>query len=204
MGVVFQPVQHHSVMFNISPTVLQTNLLYIGIGIILPLPMRPCRTQVSVHTFPKTKKEDQNKTKKQNKKRPTNKRPTKRPTFPSSLSTTKKDTKKKPSPPQKNKNKDPKTKTHRPKNKDPKKQKPQKTKKTQKTKTQKQDPLLFGVFLHCTAVLPDHMGHPQPSLSGTGVLWVSTGTHRCVDPPRQGGGTTKRQPSGCCTAAALH
>ena len=63
---------------------------------------------------------------------------------------------------------------------------------------------MFGVFLHCTAVLSDHMGHPQPSLSGTGVLWVSTGTHLCVDPPRQGGGSTMRQPSGCCTAAALH
>ena len=37
------------------------------------------------------------------------------------------------------------------------------------------------------------MSHPQPSLSGTGVLWVSTGTHRCVDPPRQGGGSTMRQ-----------
>ena len=37
---------------------------------------------------------------------------------------------------------------------------------------------MFGVFLHCTAVLSDHMGHPQPSLSGTGVLWVSTRTHR--------------------------
>ena len=32
--------------------------------------------------------------------------------------------------------------------------------------------------------------HPQPSLSGIGVLWVSTGTHQCVDPPRQGGGST--------------
>ena len=63
---------------------------------------------------------------------------------------------------------------------------------------------MFGVFLHCTAVLSDHMGHPQPSLSGTGVLWVSTGTHRCVDPPKQGGGSTMRQPSGCCSDAALH
>ena len=63
---------------------------------------------------------------------------------------------------------------------------------------------MFGVFLHCTAVLSDHMGHPQSSLSGTGVLWVSTGTHRCVDPPRQGGGSTMRQPSGCCSDAALH
>ena len=63
---------------------------------------------------------------------------------------------------------------------------------------------MFGVFLHCTAVLSDHMGLPQPSLSVTGVLWVSTGTHRCVDPPRQGGGSTMRQPSGCCSDAALH
>ena len=63
---------------------------------------------------------------------------------------------------------------------------------------------MFGVFLHCTAVLSDHMGHPQPSLSGTGVLWVSTGKHRCVDPPRQGGGSTMSQPSGCCSDAALH
>ena len=39
-------------------------------------------------------------------------------------------------------------------------------------------------------MLSDHIGHPQPSLSGTGVLWVSTGTRRCVDPPRQGGGST--------------
>ena len=40
---------------------------------------------------------------------------------------------------------------------------------------------MFGVFLHCTAVLSDHMGHPQPSLSGTGG--VSTGIHpgRAVD-----------------------
>ena len=27
--------------------------------------------------------------------------------------------------------------------------------------------IMFGVFLHCTAVLSDHMDHPQPSLSGT-------------------------------------
>ena len=47
-------------------------------------------------------------------------------------------------------------------------------------------------------------GHPQPSLSGTGALWVSNGTHQCVDPPRQGGGSTMRQTSGCCSAAALH
>ena len=63
---------------------------------------------------------------------------------------------------------------------------------------------MFGVFLHCTAVLSDHVGHRQPSLSGTGVLWVSTGTHWCVDPPKQGGGSTMRQPSGCCSDAALH
>ena len=62
---------------------------------------------------------------------------------------------------------------------------------------------VWGVSALCT-VLSGHMGHPQPSLSDTGVLWVSTGTHRCVDPPRQGGGSTMRQPSGCCTAAALH
>ena len=37
---------------------------------------------------------------------------------------------------------------------------------------------MFGVFLHCTAVLSDYMAHPQPSLSGTGVLWV--GTHWCL------------------------
>ena len=60
------------------------------------------------------------------------------------------------------------------------------------------------VFLHCTAVLSDHVGHPQPYLSGTSVLWVSTTTHLCVDPPRQGGGSTMRQPSGCCSDAALH
>ena len=54
--------------------------------------------------------------------------------------------------------------------------------------------ILFAVFLHCTAVLcVVVMSHPQPSLSGTGVLWVSTRTHRCVDPPRQGGGLTMRQ-----------
>ena len=41
------------------------------------------------------------------------------------------------------------------------------------------------------------MSHPQPSLSGTGVLWVSTGTHQCVDPPRQGGGSTMRQLAHC-------
>ena len=63
---------------------------------------------------------------------------------------------------------------------------------------------MIGVFLHSTAVLSDQMGHPQPSLSGTGVLWVSTRTYRCVDPPRQGGGSTMRQPSGCCSDAALH
>ena len=50
----------------------------------------------------------------------------------------------------------------------------------------------------CT-VLSDLMGHPQSSQSGTSVLWVSTGTHQCVDPPKQGGGSTMRQPS----AAAL-
>ena len=48
---------------------------------------------------------------------------------------------------------------------------------------------MFAVFLHCTVVLcVVVMSHPQPSLSGTGVLCVSTGTDRCVDPPRQGGG----------------
>ena len=53
---------------------------------------------------------------------------------------------------------------------------------------------MFAVFLHCIAVLcVVVMSHPQPSLSGTGVLWVSIGTHRCVDPPRQGGGSTMRQ-----------
>ena len=53
---------------------------------------------------------------------------------------------------------------------------------------------MFAVFLHCTAVLCVVVkSHSQPSLSGTGVLWVSTGTHRCVDPPRQGGGSTTRQ-----------
>ena len=50
---------------------------------------------------------------------------------------------------------------------------------------------MFGVFLHCTAVLSDHMGHPQPSLSGTRVVWVSTGVlihpgrvvdQQCVNP----------------------
>ena len=29
--------------------------------------------------------------------------------------------------------------------------------------------------------------------NGTGVLWVSTWTHRCDDPPRQGGGSSKSQ-----------
>ena len=29
--------------------------------------------------------------------------------------------------------------------------------------------------------------------NGTGVLWVLTGTHRCDDPPRQGGGSPERQ-----------
>ena len=53
---------------------------------------------------------------------------------------------------------------------------------------------MFAVFLHCTAVLcVVVMSHPQPSLSGTGVLRVSTGTHRCVDPPRQSCGSTMRQ-----------
>ena len=61
---------------------------------------------------------------------------------------------------------------------------------------------MFGVFLHCSAVLSDHMGHPQPSLSGTGVLWVSTGTHQCVDPPRQGGGST--MPNPLAAALLLH
>ena len=63
---------------------------------------------------------------------------------------------------------------------------------------------MFGVFLHCTAVLSDHMGHPQPSLSGTGVLWVSNGNHRYVDPRRQGGGSTMSQPLWlllCCCIA---
>ena len=32
----------------------------------------------------------------------------------------------------------------------------------------------------CSVVL----SHPAPPLSGTGVLWVLTGTHRCVTPPR--------------------
>ena len=50
---------------------------------------------------------------------------------------------------------------------------------------------LYGDTLCCAVVVV--MSHPQPSLSGTGVLWVSTGTHRCVDPPRQGGGSTMRQ-----------
>ena len=53
---------------------------------------------------------------------------------------------------------------------------------------------MFAVFLHCIAVLcVVVIGHPQPYLSGTGVLWSSTGTHRCADPPRQGGGSTMRQ-----------
>ena len=50
---------------------------------------------------------------------------------------------------------------------------------------------LYGDILCCAVVVV--MSHPQPSLSGTRVLWVSTGTHRCVDPPRQGGGSTMRQ-----------
>ena len=53
---------------------------------------------------------------------------------------------------------------------------------------------MFAVFLHCIAVLcVVVMSHPQPSLLGTGVLWVSTVTHGCVDPPRHGGGSTMRQ-----------
>ena len=61
-----------------------------------------------------------------------------------------------------------------------------------------------GVSALCT-VLSDHVGHRQPPLSGTGVLWgVNRDPPVCVDPPRQGGGKTMRQPSGCCTAAALH
>ena len=37
------------------------------------------------------------------------------------------------------------------------------------------------------------VSHPQPPLSGTGVLWVLTRTNRCDDPPRQGGGSPERQ-----------
>ena len=54
---------------------------------------------------------------------------------------------------------------------------------------------LYGDILCCAVVVV--MSHPQPSLSCTGVLWVSTGTHRCVDPHRQGGGSTMRQLAHC-------
>ena len=33
--------------------------------------------------------------------------------------------------------------------------------------------------------------HSLPSVEGTGVLWVLTGTHPCGPPPRQGGGGTR-------------
>ena len=56
------------------------------------------------------------------------------------------------------------------------------------------------VLLCCLITWATH-SHP---FRAPRVLWVSTGTHRCVDPPRQGAGSTMRQPSGCCTAAALH
>ena len=39
----------------------------------------------------------------------------------------------------------------------------------------------------CSVVL----SHPQRPLSGTGVLWVLTGTHRCGTPPRQVGGVNR-------------
>ena len=33
--------------------------------------------------------------------------------------------------------------------------------------------------------------HSLPSVEGTGVLWVLTGTHPCGPPPRQDGGGTR-------------
>ena len=36
--------------------------------------------------------------------------------------------------------------------------------------------------------------------NGTGVLWVLTGTHRCDDPPRQGGESSERQLVQCVVA----
>ena len=48
----------------------------------------------------------------------------------------------------------------------------------------------------CSVVL----SHPQPPLSGTGVLWVLTGIHLCDDPSRQGGGSPERQLVRCVVA----
>ena len=48
----------------------------------------------------------------------------------------------------------------------------------------------------CSVVL----SHPQPPLSGTRLLRVLTGTHRCDDPPKQGGGSPERQLVRCVVA----
>ena len=47
-------------------------------------------------------------------------------------------------------------------------------------------PEFLAMETYCVVLCVVVMSHPQPSLSGTGVLWVSTGTHRCVDPAQAG------------------
>ena len=62
---------------------------------------------------------------------------------------------------------------------------------------------MFAVFLHCTAVLNCGSGHPRPSRwSGPSVPWVSLPGPGAHWYPSRMVSRTKRQPSGCCSAAA--
>ena len=53
------------------------------------------------------------------------------------------------------------------------------------------------LFLSCVVVVEPPTASRR---DGTGVLWVLTGTHRCDDPPRQGGESSERQLVQCVVA----
>ena len=53
----------------------------------------------------------------------------------------------------------------------------------------------------CRCGVPAVVEPPTASRrNGTGVLWVLTGTHRCDDPPKQGGESSERQLVQCVVA----
>ena len=73
----------------------------------------------------------------------------------------------------------------------------------------------FHLFFHDLKYVKQRLSAPQCAAECTPVVSVaqlqrspctsvmSTGTHRCVDPPRQGGGSTKHQPSGCIALSCV-